>query len=255
MRRTTVLSCAVCAAVFIIGLFGWNRFSLAQRRERAVRSATGELGNRTNTITSAVFWLVNANPANLATMRAGRAPKFSEGAGALATAIDQAGYFLTAAHAVYGDTYLFGKFEDRLEARKAVVVFRGDGRNPGDDFCILRVEGRVRATLRFAGLQRTNDALHCVARNDEDRVILAGRIRKTMTAPATARASYIQTDFPLNGGDSGGPVLNEKSEVIGVTSASLRNKLLRIQQAGLACCPNASVVAAIIAEDRATRER
>ena len=37
------------------------------------------------------------------------------------------------------------------------------------------------------------------------------------------RSDYIQTDTPVNPGNSGGPLINDKNEVVGITSAVLAN--------------------------------
>ena len=38
-----------------------------------------------------------------------------------------------------------------------------------------------------------------------------------------SRTNYIQTDTPVNSGNSGGPLLNKNNKVVGVTSAVIRN--------------------------------
>ena len=38
-----------------------------------------------------------------------------------------------------------------------------------------------------------------------------------------SRTNYIQTDTPVNSGNSGGPLLNKNNEVVGVTSSIIKN--------------------------------
>lgn len=249
MRRLAwiILGCLVAAAALFAGL----RLRTKGKRARSIEQAAQQLGHRASDITDAVFWLVNADTSNLAIMASGRAPTFAEGAGGLATAIDEAGYFLTAAHAVYGNVHVFGKFGERWEARKATIVFQGNGANPADDFCILRVDERIPAALPLATTPGSSgDAFYAVIRNGSDRAVATGRIVRTPEAPANARATAIQTNVALNGGDSGGPVLNEIGEIIGVNSSLLRNRWLH-SRSGLACCPARAFVETIIRQDKA----
>jgi serine protease Do len=45
----------------------------------------------------------------------------------------------------------------------------------------------------------------------------------TVGVVSAIRGNYIQTDAPINHGNSGGPLLNKAGEVVGLTTSALAN--------------------------------
>lgn len=252
MKVVSLVVLAVFAALAVLFLRP-DILRFTQERDRAVTRAAEQLGPRAAELAAATFWLVST-PAALDLVRAGHVPTFAEGAGALATPIDRRGYFLTAAHGVYGDTHVYGRFNDRMEARKARIVYLGGRQTPADDFCVLHVEGPLASAVPVASVSASPERdLFCVVRTERDRVLAAGRIKKRFPAAPDARGTFIETDFALHGGDSGGPLFNRHGQLIGVTSGRRGSEWLDVQLAGIAACPNPAFLADVIRRDQLER--
>src|SRR5438094_4785097 len=138
--------------------------------------------------------------------------------------IDKAGHVVTNLHVLQGASRVEVSFsnDERLPAR---VV----GRDPATDLAVLQVKARSRAltplVLGNSDLVRVGDSV--VAIGDplgEDRSITAGivsALRRSVVAPNGALIDHvIQTDAELDRGNSGGPLLNPRGQVIGVSNAT-----------------------------------
>jgi putative serine protease PepD len=136
--------------------------------------------------------------------------------------IDKAGHIVTNYHVVQGATLVEVSFsnDERLPAR---VI----GRDPSTDTAVLEVKTYPRALtpllLGDSDLVRVGDAVVAVGNPlGEDRSITSGivsALQRSIVAPNGAPIDHvIQTDAALNHGNSGGPLLNARGEVIGVNS-------------------------------------
>jgi S1-C subfamily serine protease len=136
--------------------------------------------------------------------------------------IDKAGHIVTNYHVVKGATRLEVSFsnDERLPAR---VI----GRDPSTDTAVLQVNTRARALtpleLGDSDRVRVGDAVVAIGNPlGEDRSITSGIVSaldRSIAAPNGASIDHvIQTDAALNRGNSGGPLLNARGEVVGVNS-------------------------------------
>jgi S1-C subfamily serine protease len=136
--------------------------------------------------------------------------------------IDKAGHVVTNLHVVQGVGRVEVSFSsnERLPAR---IV----GRDPSTDLAVLQVKERSRAftplTLGNSDFVRIGDSVVAIGNPfGVDRSITAGivsALRRWIAAPNGVPIDHvIQTDAALDQGNSGGPLLNPRGEVIGVTS-------------------------------------
>ncbi len=136
--------------------------------------------------------------------------------------VDKAGHIVTNYHVVQGASRVEVSFsnQERLPAR---IV----GRDPSTDIAVLQVRATSRAltplTLGDSDLVRVGDAVVAIGNPlGEDRSITSGivsALERRIYAPNGAPIDHaIQTDAALNHGNSGGPLLNARGQVIGVTS-------------------------------------
>ena len=139
--------------------------------------------------------------------------------------IDDRGYVVTNDHVVAGRSEVSVGFS-RDDAQDAKVI----GRDPSTDLALLRVDGDRAKGLEPLPLGDSDEV------RIGDRAIAIGNplgLERTLTAgvvSATDRRidapngfsidDAVQTDAPINSGNSGGPLLNAEGEVIGVNSQS-----------------------------------
>jgi S1-C subfamily serine protease len=130
------------------------------------------------------------------------------------------GYVLTAEHVVGSDKYLKIRWSDGLEGVGEVV--RTDKRR---DVALVKVDPRGRPPL----------AMRRVAPQPGDTVFAIGapldaQLQSTVTrGVASANRildgfAFIQSDVTVNPGNSGGPLLDEKGQVLGVTDWAVRER-------------------------------
>jgi S1-C subfamily serine protease len=136
--------------------------------------------------------------------------------------IDKAGHIVTNYHVIANASSVEVSFSnsDNLKAR---IV----GSDPSTDIAVLQVDARSRALtpLPFGN----SDAVHVgdavVAIGNPlgyDRSMTAGivsAVQRVINAPNEFRIDHvIQTDAPINHGNSGGPLINSSGQVIGVNA-------------------------------------
>jgi S1-C subfamily serine protease len=136
--------------------------------------------------------------------------------------IDKAGHIVTNYHVVQGATRVAVSFSNQ-ERMPAQVI----GRDPSTDLAVLAVHVSSRALtplpLGNSDLVRVGDSVVAIGNPlGEDRSVTAGivsALQRRIYAPNDAPIDHaIQTDAALNHGNSGGPLLNTRGQVIGVTS-------------------------------------
>ena len=155
--------------------------------------------------------------------------------------VDRDGHIVTNNHVVTGTGDITVTLQDgrTVDARKL-------GTSPADDLALLQVDPRVVAgidPLRFAESDDVKPGQMAVAIGSPFRNfnsvtvgVVSGRGRSPVRPPGSTGGSepsifqrpmpdMIQTDAPLNSGNSGGPLLNSKGEVIGVNSSVVTRSL------------------------------
>jgi S1-C subfamily serine protease len=136
--------------------------------------------------------------------------------------IDKSGHIVTNFHVIEGADEVEVSFSNGEELRAEIV-----GRDPSTDIAVLKVEAGSRA-LRVLELGNSDEL------EVGDEVVAIGNplgYERTMTAGIVSALGrvidapnqfaideVIQTDAPINTGNSGGPLLNAKGEVVGVNT-------------------------------------
>ena len=137
--------------------------------------------------------------------------------------IDKAGHIVTNYHVIEGAEQIEVSFSNQDTLRATLV-----GSDPSTDIAVLRVEASSRGLtpleLGDSGGVRVGDPVVAIgnpfglARTATAGIVSAVQER-TITAPNGYPIDHvIQTDAPINNGNSGGPLLNAQAKVIGVNS-------------------------------------
>jgi S1-C subfamily serine protease len=137
--------------------------------------------------------------------------------------IDKAGHIVTNYHVIEGADQIEVSFSNQDTLRARLV-----GSDPSTDIAVLRVEASSRSLTPLAlgnsGLVQVGDPVVAIgnpfglARTTTAGIVSAVQER-TITAPNGYPIDHvIQTDAQINSGNSGGPLLNDRAEVIGVNS-------------------------------------
>ncbi len=136
--------------------------------------------------------------------------------------IDKAGHIVTNYHVVQGADDVTVSFSNR-DTVKAEVV----GTDPSTDLAVLRVRSSGSAltplVLGNSDGIRVGDSVVAIGNPfGLDRTVTAGivsALQRLITAPNRFTIDHvIQTDAPINHGNSGGPLLNARGQVIGVNT-------------------------------------
>jgi S1-C subfamily serine protease len=147
------------------------------------------------------------------------------------------GYLLSNSHVVRAGRPTFPKsqpkpgFEVSLDdGREFAARFVGD--DPDTDLAVLHIDGLSNGALthaplgRSAGLKRGEIAIAIGNPLGFEHTVTAGIVsalgRSMRAQSGRTIPDVIQTDAALNPGNSGGPLLNSRAEVIGVNTAIIR---------------------------------
>ena len=140
-----------------------------------------------------------------------------------AAAIDRRGYFLTAEHCVDDGAVYLIRAEPGAppRARRARVVWRGNRKEGGPDLAILHIPETLGYVFEWADDVAENDPVMAVGLDRTPKVIkgpawLGGKILKLGRSEGDEGNPTVLHDVPLQRGDSGGPLLNEKARLIGI---------------------------------------
>jgi putative serine protease PepD len=132
------------------------------------------------------------------------------------------GAILTNAHLIDGAVKIAVAFEEGRTETAAVI-----GKDSGDDVALLQVDPRglrlVPLPLGDSSTVRVGDPTAAIAdpfgfARTLSTGIVSALWRSTNAPRGLAAGDVIQTDAPVNPGNSGGPLLNAQGEVIGVNS-------------------------------------
>jgi len=143
--------------------------------------------------------------------------------------VDQAGYIVTNDHVVDGARQLAVVFADGSEAPAKLV-----GATVDFDLAVLKVDGKVPAvaTLGDSSILKVGARVMAIGsalggfRNTVTAGIISGLNRQVADLDG-----LIQTDAAINHGNSGGPLIDSRGEVIGINTLVVRGDGLMGDQA------------------------
>ncbi len=132
------------------------------------------------------------------------------------------GYILTNNHVVEGAEKVTVTLSDESEYPARVV-----GRDAETDVAVLKIEGRNLPTVPLgdSDAMRAGDFVLAIGnplmyRHTVTMGVVSAKGRRIS---ASALDDFIQTDAAINFGNSGGPLINTKGEVVGINTAITRN--------------------------------
>lgn len=146
----------------------------------------------------------------------GGADRPSEGLGS-GFIVSSDGYILTNAHVVDGANVVTVKLTDKREYRAKVV-----GADKQSDVAVLKIDAKNLPTVKIGDPNGSKVGQWVVAIGSPygfDNTVTSGIISaKSRALPNENYTPFIQTDVPVNPGNSGGPLFNLQGEVIGINS-------------------------------------
>jgi len=126
--------------------------------------------------------------------------------------IDESGIAVTNAHVVKNNIFINIQFKDRSSGG-GEVIFKDEKM----DIAFIRLNRRDIKALNFCEDYKSGDTVYAIGHPYQFGFSLTKGIISNVLKPENG-PERIQTDVPLNPGNSGGPLLNEKGKVIGLTS-------------------------------------
>jgi S1-C subfamily serine protease len=136
--------------------------------------------------------------------------------------VDKAGHIVTNYHVIEGAKQVRVSFSNGASMKATV-----QGSDPSSDLAVLKIDASSRALtplpLGNSDQMQVGDPVVAIGNPfGLDRTVTAGivsAIQRAITAPNGYTIDHvIQTDAAINHGNSGGPLLNRRGEVIGVNS-------------------------------------
>ncbi len=141
-------------------------------------------------------------------------PSASLGSGFI---ISNDGYILTNAHVVDGANVVTVKLTDKREFKAKVV-----GTDKQSDVAVLKISASNLPTVKIGDPNQSKVGQWVVAIGSPygfDNTVTSGIISaKARSLPHENYTPFIQTDVPVNPGNSGGPLFNLQGQVIGINS-------------------------------------
>ncbi|RKP49064.1 DegQ family serine endoprotease [Trinickia fusca] len=141
-------------------------------------------------------------------------PSASLGSGFI---ISNDGYILTNAHVVDGANIVTVKLTDKREFRAKVI-----GSDKQSDVAVLKISAANLPTVKIGDPNQSKVGQWVVAIGSPygfDNTVTSGIISaKARSLPEENYTPFIQTDVPVNPGNSGGPLFNLQGQVIGINS-------------------------------------
>ncbi|BBU26737.1 serine protease [Burkholderia sp. THE68] len=127
------------------------------------------------------------------------------------------GYVLTNAHVVDNANVVTVKLTDKREYRAKVI-----GADKQSDVAVLKIDAKNLPTVKIGDPNGSKVGQWVVAIGSPygfDNTVTSGIISaKSRALPNENYTPFIQTDVPVNPGNSGGPLFNLQGEVIGINS-------------------------------------
>jgi serine protease Do len=134
------------------------------------------------------------------------------------------GYILTNHHVVAGADEIVVRLSDRNELKAELV-----GSDPLSDVALLKVKGSGLPVLRIGDSRSLKPGQWVLAigspfgfEHSVTAGIVSGVGRRSLD-PSQQYVPFIQTDVAINRGNSGGPLLNVRGEVVGINSQIFSN--------------------------------
>ncbi|GJM08330.1 MAG: peptidase [Lysobacteraceae bacterium] len=131
--------------------------------------------------------------------------------------VSEDGYVMTNHHVVDGADEIIVRLNDRSEFEATVV-----GSDESSDVALLKVDGDDLPTLPFGDSDLLKPGEWVVAIGSPfnfDYSVTAGIVSaKGRSFSQQQYVPFIQTDVPINRGNSGGPLINMRGEVVGINS-------------------------------------
>ena len=134
--------------------------------------------------------------------------------------VDDAGYILTNNHVIEGATGITVQLGDGREIDNVAVV----GRDPQTDLAVLKVEAEGLSTVAWGDSEELEVGDWVLAVGNPfglDRTVTSGIVsaKSRRVLDHSTFQDYLQTDAAVNPGSSGGPLVNLRGEVVGITTA------------------------------------
>jgi len=236
-RGRAIFGLAVFASVFgliggIVGAFVERETSLRDANSAAtvtqvtsapVVVASGSDNMADSLILSVATRLANSVVTVISTLGEAGVGGRSVGTGIVLTSN---GEILTNAHVVEGATSVVVRFAGETEPRVAKIL----ATDVGNDLGLIKVEatGLVAATFAKPGSVKIGDAVIAIGYAlalDGGPTVTSGIVsamKRTIETESGALNSLIQTDAAISSGNSGGPLVNLKGEVVGINTAVAR---------------------------------
>lgn len=127
------------------------------------------------------------------------------------------GLILTNAHVVDSATEVTVKLTDRREFKAKVL-----GTDPQTDIAVIRIDAKDLPTVRLGDPSKIRVGEPVLAIGSPygfENTVTAGIVSaKSRSLPDDTYVPFIQTDVAVNPGNSGGPLFNQRGEVIGINS-------------------------------------
>ncbi|GEM_PF-5386876 len=142
-----------------------------------------------------------------------------EQATATAFVVSNQGHVITCAHVIEGAVKVTLRFGDEVHEAKILAM------DEADDLALLQIDSGSRNSLSLAATGKVQLAQDVRVVGYPLSDVLGNSIKVTRGTVAgfigTASDRRFQLDAPINSGNSGGPVVNDFGQVIGVASAKL----------------------------------
>ncbi len=149
-----------------------------------------------------------------AQQRKGPPIQYGQGSGFI---VSKDGTILTNSHVVDKATEISVKLTDKREFSAKVI-----GVDPRSDIAVLKIDARDLPTVNIGNPDELKVGEWVLAIGSPfgfENTVTSGIVSaKARTLPDANYVPFIQTDVPVNPGNSGGPLFNMKGEVVGVNS-------------------------------------
>lgn len=147
--------------------------------------------------------------------------------------ISSDGYIVTNEHVIDGQDDLTVALNDG----KTVVPAKLVGKDRLGDIAVLKIDTKVPAFAKWADKTEVGETVVAIGsalgnfRNSVSKGVVSG-VNRTLPGDTSSNV-YVQTDTAINSGNSGGPLLNLRGEIVGINTAVLRSTAPgRVQRGG-----------------------